>query len=133
MDFYVNGDKIDVQLEDEKTVGDVLKSFEITCEQNNAAVIGIIVDGKTITADIFDEESKKELKPDTKLEFSIINVQTIKDSFEKLSTLFKDLSDQMEKIPVILQKGENLSIIGTLGSQSWNGREYLQLTVMGAK
>ena len=35
MDFYVNGDKIDVQLEDEKTVGDVLKSFEITCEQNN--------------------------------------------------------------------------------------------------
>ena len=107
MDFYVNGDKIDVQLEDEKTVGDVLKSFEITCEQNNAAVIGITVDGKTITADIFDEESKKELKPDTKLEFSIINVQTIKDSFEKLSTLFKDLSDQMEKIPVILQKGEN--------------------------
>lgn len=38
-----------------------------------------------------------------------------------------------EEYDEILQKGENLSIIGTLGSQSWNGREYLQLTVMGAK
>ena len=59
MDFYVNGEKIDVKLEDEKTIGDVLKSFEVTCEENNAAVIGISINGKTITADIFDEESKK--------------------------------------------------------------------------
>ena len=29
MDFYVNGEKIDVKLEDEKTIGDVLKSFEV--------------------------------------------------------------------------------------------------------
>ena len=59
MEFYVNNEKIDVQLENEKTVGDVLKSFELTCEQNNAAVIGININNKTITADIFDEESKK--------------------------------------------------------------------------
>ena len=31
MEFYVNNEKIDVQLENEKTVGDVLKSFELTC------------------------------------------------------------------------------------------------------
>ena len=43
--FYINGDKIEVQLENEKTVGDVLHSFELTCEENNAAVIGITVDG----------------------------------------------------------------------------------------
>ena len=70
MEFYVNNEKIDVQLENEKTVGDVLKSFELTCEQNNAAVIGININNKTITADIFDEESKKELSDDTKIEFT---------------------------------------------------------------
>ena len=85
MDFYVNGEKIDVKLEDEKTIGDVLKSFEVTCEENNAAVIGFSIDGKTITADIFDEESKKELSENTKFEFSIINVETIKDSFASLA------------------------------------------------
>ena len=51
--FYINGDKVEVQLENEKTVGDVLHSFELTCEENNAAVIGITVDGKAITAESF--------------------------------------------------------------------------------
>ena len=106
MDFYVNGEKIDVKLEDEKTIGDVLKSFEVTCEENNAAVIGISIDGKTITADIFDEESKKELSENTKIEFSIINVETIKDSFASLANLFNELSTKMEEVPVLLQKNE---------------------------
>lgn len=106
MDFYVNGEKIDVKLEDEKTIGDVLKSFEVTCEENNAAVIGISIDGKTITADIFDEESKKELSKNTKFEFSIINVETIKDSFASLANLFNELSTKMEEVPVLLQKNE---------------------------
>jgi len=106
MDFYVNGEKIDVKLEDEKTIGDVLKSFEVTCEENNAAVIGISIDGKTITADIFDEESKKELSENTKFEFSIINVETIKDSFANLANLFEELSTKMEEVPVLLQKNE---------------------------
>lgn len=106
MDFYVNGEKIDVKLEDEKTIGDVLKSFEVTCEENNAAVIGISINGKTITADIFDEESKKELSENTKFEFSIINVETIKDSFASLANLFNELSTKMEEVPVLLQKNE---------------------------
>ena len=40
--FYINGDPVEVQLEGEETIGDVLKSFEITCEENAAAVIGIL-------------------------------------------------------------------------------------------
>ena len=106
MEFYVNNEKIDVQLENEKTVGDVLKSFELTCEQNNAAVIGININNKTITADIFDEESKKELSDDTKIEFTIVTIDTIKDSFKSLAKLFDNLSGKMEEIPVLLQKGE---------------------------
>lgn len=61
MDIYVNNEQIDVQLEDEKNIGDVLKSFEATCEENNAAVIGIVLDGKNITADEIDNVSTKEI------------------------------------------------------------------------
>ena len=33
IEFYINGQKIDVQIEDEETIGDVLHSFELTCEK----------------------------------------------------------------------------------------------------
>ena len=110
IDFYINGQKVDVQLEDEQTIGDVLKSFEKTCEENKAAVIGITVDGKQITADIFDEEASKSLGKDTKFEFSIVTENDIKASFAKLSELFNELALQMEEVPVALQSGKNLEV-----------------------
>ena len=105
--FYINGEQVEVQLEGEGTIGDVLKSFEITCEENSAAVIGITVDGKTITAQTFDEEATKPLGKDTKFEFSVVTKDSIKQSFVELAKLFSELSEQMENIPVALQSGKN--------------------------
>ena len=110
IDFFINGQKVDVQIEDEQTIGDVLKSFESTCEENEAAVIGIAVDGKQISAVIFDAEAAKPLGKDTKFEFSIITINEIKDSFAKLSALFNELAIQMEGVPVALQSGKNLEV-----------------------
>ena len=108
--FYINGEPVEVQLEGEETIGDVLKSFEITCEQNNAAVIGIIVNGKTITAQDFDEAASKPLEKDTKFEFSVVTKDSIKQSFTALSQLFAELSEKMEEIPVALQSGKNKEV-----------------------
>ena len=107
IDFYINGDKVDVQLENEQTVGDILNSFEQTCEENEAAVIGIIINDKQITADIVDEEAKKDIKEVSKIEFSVVTKTAIKESFTGLATLFKELSEKMQEIPVELQKGNN--------------------------
>jgi len=107
IDFYINGEKVEVQLESEKTVGDVLNSFELTCEQNEAAVIGILINEKQITAEIFDEEAKKDLSEVSKIEFSVVTKQQIKESFTGLSNLFNELSNKMQEIPVELQKGNN--------------------------
>ena len=38
-----------------------------------------------------------------------------------------------EEYDTLLKKGEPVRIIGNLNSQNWNGREYLQITVLGAK
>ena len=110
IEFYINGQQVDVQIEDEQTIGDVLKSFESTCEENNAAVIGISVNGKQITADLFDDEASKALEENTNFEFSIITINEIKASFEKLSELFSELASQMEGVPVALQSGKNLEV-----------------------
>lgn len=106
MDFYVNDEKIDVTLENEKTYGDVLTSFEMTCEQNDSAVIGIKIDNKQITSENFDEYSKKDLTEKSKIEFTIVTHQNIKDAFKNLSKLFKELSEKMQSIPVELQSGK---------------------------
>ena len=110
VEFYINGQQVEVQLEDEQTVGDVLKSFESTCEENDAAVIGIAVDSKQITAELFDEEAAKPLGSNTKFEFSIVTKNDIKASFEKLSELFNELEAQMEGVPVALQSGKNAEV-----------------------
>ena len=107
VEIYINGQKIDAQLEDEKTIGEVLNSFEKTCEENAAAVIGITVNGKQITAEIFDEEAAKPLSKDTKFEFSVVTKDSIKEAFENLAVLFDELSKKMEQVPVELQSGKN--------------------------
>ena len=108
--FYINGEAVEVQLEGEETIGDVLKSFEMTCEENSAAVIGISVDGNTITADTFDNEAGKPLGKDTKFEFSVVTKDSIKQSFSTLAQLFSELSVQMENVPVALQSGKNKEV-----------------------
>ena len=110
IEFYINGQQVDVQLEDEQTIGDVLQSFEKTCEENEAAVIGITVNGKQITAELFDEEAAKPLDKNSKFEFSIVTKNDIKASFAKLAELFNELALQMEGVPVALQSGKNLEV-----------------------
>ena len=105
--FYINGEPVEVELEGEKTIGDVLKSFEITCEQNNAAVIGINVDGTAVTAEVFDTVAANPLGKDTKFEFSVVTKDSIKESFSALSSLFSELAQKMEVIPAVLQSGKN--------------------------
>lgn len=108
--FYINGEQIEVQLEGEKTIGDVLKSFELTCEENSAAVIGITVDGETVTAETFDDKAGQPLGNDTKFEFSVVTKDSIKQSFSALSQLFSELSAKMEEVPVALQSGKNKEV-----------------------
>lgn len=114
INFYVNGQKQDIQIEDEKTVGEVLTAFEQTCEQNKAAVIGITIDGKQITAEFFDEEAKKELTDNMTFEFTMVTEASVKYSFQELSSLFSDLSVKMENIPMEMQNGNNLTAIESI-------------------
>lgn len=114
IEFYINGQKVDAQIEDEQTVGDVLKSFEMTCEENEAAVIGIYVNDKQITAETFDEESVKPIEKDTKFDFSIVTKNDIKASFAKLSELFNQLAVEMEQVPVSLQNGKNIEVSNSI-------------------
>lgn len=132
IEFYINGQQVEVQIEDEQTVGDVLRSFEKTCEENDAAVIGISVDGKQITADIFDNEAQKALGKDTKFEFSIVTINDIKASFQKLSTLFSELAAQMEEVPVALQSGKNREVSESIKKLADNIDQFCHIATLAS-
>ncbi len=132
VEFYINGQNVEVQIEDEETVGDVLKSFEKTCEENEAAVIGITVDGKQITADIFDQEAAKELGKNTKFEFSVVTRVSIQESFENLSVLFTNLSEKMEGVSLALQNGQNAEVVESIKKLADNIDEFCHVATLAS-
>ena len=107
MEFYVNNEKLDIVLETEKTVGDVLKSFEEECAKNDATTINITLDGKNISAQEFDSIFNQPLKDDTKLELVIITKAEVKSAFEEEKKDCLALSKDLLELPVKLQGGKD--------------------------
>ena len=77
MNFFINGEKINVSLENEKTAGDIFKSFAAICEENSAAVTQIKINGKIISCNDFDEVSKNDLHETDIFEFNIISKEEL--------------------------------------------------------
>lgn len=107
MELFVNGEKIDITLEDEKTVGEVLKSFEKEAEKSDATTIGIFLNGKKVLADDFDEASKTPLEENTKIELTVLSKQDVIDSLEKSKDKFSSLAQKLLEVPVALQGGKD--------------------------
>ena len=89
MEFYLNGERLDITLEGEKTVGEVLRSFEKTAQENNCATIAIKIDGKKIEAEDFDKTAAQELRDDTRIVLTAVSQasvpQAVKKSADELS------------------------------------------------
>ncbi|MBQ0003862.1 MAG: hypothetical protein KBT21_10045 [Treponema sp.] len=107
MEFLVNGQKLDITLQNEKTIGDVLKAFEISCEQNKLAAIGIALNDKTVTAEEFDEVSSLPIEENTKLDVSVISETAISESFKQSAVEIKEVVELLKNIPVEMQSGKD--------------------------
>ena len=132
IEFYINGQNVEVQIEDEETVGDVLKSFEKTCEENEAAVIGIKVDGRDVSAETFDEEAAKRLEKNTRFDFSVVTKTSIQEAFEHLAGLFDSLSEKMEEVPLELQKGHNAEVGESIKKLADNIEEFGHIAALSS-
>ncbi len=107
MELFVNGNKIDITLENEQTVGDVLKGMEEEFDKNNATTISIVLNGTKVEAEDFDTASKTPLAPDTKLELTVISMAELKESFAFEGKIASEIADSLEEIPVKLQSGKD--------------------------
>ena len=107
MEFYVNGEKIDITVENEKTVSDVLKSFEEEAAKNDATTIGIKINGESVPAGDFEKVVGQELKNDTKIELNVLSKGNLLDRLATSKALFDELSTKMSDVPVALQSGKD--------------------------
>lgn len=107
MELYINNQKIDIKLENEKTVGEVLRALQIEAEKNSATITEISVDDKIIAAHEFDDEAKKELKENTKISVQMISTFDIDDSLKNVCELLLKSGKDLLEIPVLLQTNKN--------------------------
>lgn len=56
----------------------------------------------------------KKFSESTKIEFSVVTEQNIKDSFANLASLFQDLSTAMENVPTLLQNNKNNEVANSI-------------------
>ena len=107
MDFLVNGEKLDITLQDEKTVGDVLKAFEISCQENHLATIGVSIDDKNIPAEDFESILNLPIEQTSKIDVSVIAEVAIKDNLKQIGNEFSSLIEPLKNIPVEMQSGKD--------------------------
>lgn len=106
MNFYVNGNKLDITLENEKTVGDVLKGFEEEAEKNDATTVSIELNGNVIDAEKLDEAFSQELSESTDLRLQVISKNDITQNFAINAENFMKISEGLQNISVLLQSGK---------------------------
>lgn len=105
MEIYLNEQKLDITLEDEKTVGDVLRSFEQTASQNKCATVGIKIDGKQIEAQDFDKAADQPIESAKRIDLTVLSEDAVADAFKKASADIKDTVELLTQIPAQLQNG----------------------------
>ncbi len=106
MEFYINGNKTDVTLENETSLGDVFNAFRRICKENDAVITDIAVNGEAIAAERYDSEAEKALTQDVKIEFGVITKPELLASFKELATRFRELLAQLSEVPVAIQSGK---------------------------
>jgi sulfur carrier protein ThiS len=114
MELYVNDSKLDITLENEKTVGDVLRSFEAEAAKMNSTTVAIVLNGSIVPASQFEKAAAQPLEENTKIELTVISQNDISCRFNDEAKLSIELADMLEQIPVQLQSGKDKEANGII-------------------
>lgn len=127
MKLYINGEEDTLDAAGLKTIGDALRAFELECENQDGAVIGIKIDNNEITAKNFDDVSKEPLKDTTKFEFDVITRSFVIESLVNCAKKLRLLSGDLKDIGVLLQSGKQATANKTIQKLADNMNEVYSL------
>ncbi|MCR5605558.1 MAG: hypothetical protein K6F69_01905 [Treponema sp.] len=110
MELFINGEKIDITLESEKTVGDVLSSLEKEFAANNATTVNIVINDTVVKPEDMDSVFAMSLEGINNIKLSVVSENEIQASFIDLASKFSDAADKLEQVPVELQSGKDSEV-----------------------
>lgn len=107
MEFYLNGQKTEITLENEQNVKDFLEAFELECEKNEATIIGVEIDDKQISADELDSYFAIELNSIKTINLTTVAANDILGGLQEVKQTAVFLIEVMQEIPLLLQKNQD--------------------------
>ena len=127
MDILINGTDIEFQIEQEKTVGEILGSLEAECEKSGMTITGIRADGETIPPASLDEFFTRSPESVARIELDTISGTEIRASLRDLGERFTAVVPQLRDIPVQLQTGKDLQVMETIHGFSLSLQNFYRL------
>lgn len=130
MRFYINGHEADITLDTEKNLGEVLKSFELECEKNNATTINVVVNGQVINPSDFDRFIDKPVDEIDTLELTTITEDDIVMSLQDIATNFSTIMEDLKLISVQFQNGQDKNALMTVTKLADNVDYFCKVTAL---
>lgn len=107
MDIYINNEKVDITLEDEKTLHDVLVGIETEIAKENGTIVSVYVNDVQLQADDLDVHFQDDISTINKLSLGIITLKSVKYSFLEIANNITELEQELSNISVLLQTGKD--------------------------
>ena len=113
MQLKVNGENVDITLEGEKTVGEILKSFEAEASKNEATTTNIILNGKEIGADEFEKILDEPILDDTSIDLTVVSKTALVRNFKESGKKLEEMQARLGTVSTLLQSGKDAQV-GTI-------------------
>lgn len=127
MDVFIKGEKVVFEIENEKTVGEILGSIETACEKAGMTITGISADGKNIPADKLDGFFAQLYTDFARIDLDTISGLDVMAKMRVLGESFTSFVPRLQDIPVLLQTGKDLQVLETINGFSVDLQKLYQL------
>jgi hypothetical protein len=107
MQITINKQKTDIELENEKTLGDVLRAFQKSFEENDAALIGLGIDDLILHPNDLAAFMEKPLSEISDLNLETILFSDIQEALATFTLPLETLSKQFLDIGVLYQANKD--------------------------
>lgn len=111
MTITLNGNSLDFQLENEKTVGEALGKIEEACRKEKSTITEVRVNGKTLSAKELDTLFQKDTEDTIDIELFTIGSADIKLYLKELAGNLIEDAEALETVPVKMQTGKDGEVL----------------------
>ena len=127
MKILINGVVLDYQIEQEKTIGDILGSVEAECEKSGMTITGLKANGTVVPADKLDTLFSDPIDSITTLELTTISGEDVRSMLRELGKCFTACIPELQEVPVLLQTGKDIRVMEIINACSSNLRDLYQI------